>query len=310
MQMKNILVVYYTQTGQAKEALDSVLLPFINNVDYKLHYLLVKSKVPFPFPWKYTEFFEMFPETVQGVACELEPISIDDSIKYDLIVLGYQPWFLSICIPINSFLKSEQTKLIFNNTPVVTLINCRNMWISAQEKMKKMLLSVNANLVGNITFVDRSANLVSLVTVLAFILKGKKENFLGMFPKYGVNPNDLENGKVYGNLLKTHLEKNNLNELQHELIKHNSVNIRSNIMIMEGRGSLLFPHYANFITKKGKAGSKERRTRVRVFGILLPTVILLASPIITIISRLAPIFAKKKLQKQIDYYSQNSLKGM
>lgn len=79
---------------------------------------------------------------------------------------------------------------------------------------------------------------------------------------------------------------------------------------MEGRGSLLFPHYANFITKKGKAGSQERRTRVRVFGILLPTVILLASPIITIISRLAPVFAKKKLQKQIDYYSQNSLKEM
>lgn len=308
--MKNVLIVYFSQTGQAKLAIDSVMLPFENNANYKMHYLLIKPVSPFPYPWKYTEFFDMFPETVQGVACDIEYPSVDTTIKYDLIIVAYQPWFLSVCIPINSFLKSETAKLLFNNVPVVTIINCRNMWISAQEKMKKVLINLNANLVGNITFVDKSANLVSLVTVLAFILKGTKENYLGIFPKYGVNSSDLEFGKTYGNLILSHLEANNLPKLQDELVKNNAINIRSNIMIMEGRGSLLFPHYANFITKKGNAGSKERRTRVRIFGILLPTVILLASPFITIISRLAPIFAKKKLQKQIEYYSQNSLKGM
>lgn len=308
--MKNVLIVYYSQTGQAKLAVDSVMRTFENNANYKTYYSLIKPKVPFPFPWKYTEFFDMFPETVQGVACEIELPAIDLAIKYDLIIVAYQPWFLNICIPINSFLKSESAKLIFNNTPVVTIINCRNMWISAQEKMKGILLSLNSKLVGNITFVDKSSNLVSLITVLAFILKGKKENFLGMFPKYGVNSSDLEVGQIYGNLILSHLETNNLPMLQTELINKNAVNIRSNIMIMEGRGSLLFPHYANFITKKGSAGSKERRLRVRIFGILLPTVILLASPFITIISRLAPIFAKKKLQKKIHYYRQNLLKDM
>jgi hypothetical protein len=308
--MKNVLIVYFSQTGQAKLAIDSVMRTFENNANYKTYYSLIKPKVAFPFPWKYTEFFDMFPETVQGIPCEIELPAIDLSIKYDLIIVAYQPWFLSICIPINSFLKSESAKLIFNNTPVITIINCRNMWISAQEKMKRILLSLNSNLVGNITFVDKSSNLISLITVLAFILKGKKENFLGMFPKYGVNSKDLEVGQIYGNLILSHLETNNLPMLQTELINKNAVNIRSNIMIMEGRGSLLFPHYANFITKKGSAGSKERRLRVRIFGILLPTVILLASPFITIISRLAPVFAKKKLQKKIHYYSQNLLKDM
>ena len=106
------------------------------------------------------------------------------------------------------------------------------MWISAQEKMKRILLSLNSKLVGNITFVDKSSNLVSLITVLAFILKGKKNNFLGMFPKYGVNSSDLEVGKIYGNLILSHLETNNLPMLQTELINKNAVNIRRNIMIM------------------------------------------------------------------------------
>ncbi len=305
--MKNVLVIYYTQTGQAKEAIDSILKPFNNN-GFNVHYLLVKPKKQFPYPWKYTEFFDIFPETVQAKPCELEEIHIDLSINYDLIILAYQPWFLSVCVPINSFLKTEKANLIFKNTPVVTVINCRNMWISAQEKMKGLLKNLNANLIGNITFVDRSSNLTSLVTVLAFILKGTKEKFLGIFPKYGVNTKDIEDAPKFGKLIITHLKNNTLDNLQTELVKNNAVNIRGNIMLMEGRGNLLFPLYANFITKKGNAGSKERKTRVRIFGIVLPLVILIASPIITIISRLAPLIAKNKFQKQIDYYLQNSLK--
>ena len=78
---------------------------------------------------------------------------------------------------------------------------------------------------------------------------------------------------------------------------------------MEGRGRALFPLYANYISKKGTQGSEQRKTRVRIFGIVLPTAILLLSPIITILSRLAPILAKKKFDKEIAYYSQNSLRS-
>jgi hypothetical protein len=74
----------------------------------------------------------MFPEAFKCLTFELAAISIDDSINCDLIILGYQPWFLSICIPINSFLKSEKTKLIFNVAPVVTLFNCRNVLVNAR----------------------------------------------------------------------------------------------------------------------------------------------------------------------------------
>lgn len=132
--MKNILVIYYSQTGQAKQVLDASLKPFAGNPGYTLHYHLVKPKNAFPYPWSYTQFFDAFPETVHGVACELEPLTIDESISYDLAVIAYQPWFLSICVPISSFLQTEQAKRVLGETPVVTIINCRNMWLGAQEK--------------------------------------------------------------------------------------------------------------------------------------------------------------------------------
>lgn len=306
--MKKILVIYFSQTGQAKQALDATLKPFLENSEYQIDYHLIKTKKTFPYPWSYMQFFDAFPETVRGVPCEIEPLQIDTSINYDLVVIAYQPWFLSICVPINSFLQTEQAKFLLANKPVITLINCRNMWLGAQEKMKKQLLNLKANLVGNITFVDKSANLVSLVTVFAYVLGGTKENFMGIFPKYGVTEKDLIKAPEFGVCIKSHLENNKLPQLQVELNKIGALDIRGNLLLMEGRGKALFPLYANYISKKGTQGSEQRQTRVRIFGIVLPTAILFLSPIITVLSRLAPILAKKKFDKEIAYYSQNSLR--
>ncbi len=306
--MKKVLVVYFSQTGQAKLALDAVLKPFSENQNYQLDYLLIQPKKKFPYPWSYTEFFDAFPETVHGIPCELEPINIETNANYDLVIIAYQPWFLSICVPISSFLQTPEAKKLLANKPVITIINCRNMWLGAQEKMKKRLLDLHANLVGNITFVDRSSNLISLVTVLAFVLKGTKEKFMGIFPKYGVTDKDLKHAPVFGKIILDNLETNQLQNIQPQLNQQGALDIRGNLLIMEGRAKFLFPIYANYISKKGTQGSEQRKTRVRIFGIVLPTVILLASPIITIISRLAPILAKKKFDKEIAYFSQNSLR--
>ena len=182
------------------------------------------------------------------------------------------------------------------------------MWLGAQEKMKKQLLQLKANLVGNITFVDKSANLISLVTVLAFVLNGTKENFMGIFPKYGVSEKDLLKGPLFGEIILENLEKNQLKNIQPELNKSGAINIKGNLLLMEGRGKAIFPLYANYISKKGTQGTEERKTRVRIFGIVLPVAILLLSPFITILSRLAPLLAKNKLEKEINYYSQNTLR--
>ncbi len=306
--MKRILVIYYTQTGQLKSALNSTLTP-LEQAGVFIEYLHIKPKKAYPYPWSYIEFFDIFPETVHGSPTELEPFSINTEANYDLVVIAYQPWFLSICVPINSFLQTEEAKKLLKDKSVVTILACRNMWLNGQEKMKLQLKKLQAKLVGNITFVDKATNLVSLVTVLAFVLAGKKEKFMGVFPKYGVSDKDLrELAPQFGNILLKHIKTNDYNTQQEELVAAGAVIVKPNLLLMEGRGRDLFPLYANYISKKGKAGSTERRTRVRIFGIVLPTAILILSPIITIISRLAPILFPEKIKKQVDYYSQNELR--
>ncbi len=306
--MKKVLVVYYTQTGQLNKAVRATLASLENQADIHIHYEQIRPVHAYPYPWSYMEFFDVFPETVHGVACELQPFSIPDE-NYDLIILAYQPWYLSICIPINSFLQTEQAKKLFAGKPVVTILSCRNMWLNSQEKMKIQLRKLRANLVGNIAYVDQSANLISLITVLAYVLGGVKDKFLKIFPKYGVSDEYLRaHAPEFGSAIHNHLMVNEYTGLQKELVALGAVTIKSNLLLLEGRGKALFPLYANYISKKGRAGSNERRNRVRIFGIVLPTAILILSPIITVISRLAPLLFPSKIKKEKAYFSQNSLR--
>jgi hypothetical protein len=89
-------------------------------------------------------------KSVQLIAEEIEPIQTPKG-TFDLIILGYQPWFLSPSIPMNSFLQSKYAELLRNHK-VLTIIGSRNMWLNAQEKMKERLLELDAQLVGNIVF--------------------------------------------------------------------------------------------------------------------------------------------------------------
>jgi hypothetical protein len=131
---------------------------------------------------------------------------------------------------------------------------------------------------------------------------------MGIFPRYGVSDKDLKAAPEIGKLIETALKQNNFDKLQDLIVAKDFVSVRSNLLLMEGRGRALFPLYANYVSKKGTASSAERKGRVRIFGIVLPTAILILSPIITIISRLAPLLAGGKIKKQTQYYQQNSLK--
>lgn len=307
--MKKILVLYYTQTGQLLNALHATLKNLETDSGFDVTYVAIEPRTPFPYPWSYMEFWDAFPETYQGVPCPLKPLPQEAFAPYDLVVIGYQPWFLSVSRPVDSFLQTSDAKKILAGKPVVTLLACRNMWVNAQEKMKRRLKDLGAGLVGNITYVDRSGNLVSLVSVLAYTLGGVKGKFMGVFPKFGVPEEELrQDAWKFGGLIGDSLKSGDFTGLQHKLAASGAVKIKPNLLIMEGRGKKLFPIYAKFITRKGEPGSKARRMRVRIFGIMLPTLILILSPIITITSRLTPLIMPGRIRKAMEYHSGVSLK--
>jgi len=293
---KKILAIYYTQSGQLGQIVDNFTTVFTAS-GIPVEKVIVQPRSAFTFPWTARRFFDAMPESVLGITAPLAPFELKED-SYDLIIFAYQPWYLSPSIPANALLQHPSLKAVVKNTPVVTIIGARNMWLKAQERVKKMLRDDGANLVGNIALVDKNSNLVSGVTILYWMLTGKKDRMWGIFPHPGVAAEDIENVKVFGETTLQHLLSGNWEALQPALVKQKAVEVKSNLMFIEPRATKLFSIWANFIIKR-----KNRKAWLVVFRYYLLIALFIIAPIVLLINTLFfKPFLSKSIEKKKQYY--------
>jgi hypothetical protein len=293
---KKVLFIYFTQSGQLGEIVNNFSASFIAP-GYSTEIVQVYPKVEYNFPWKMDDFFDAMPESVLGKPISLKPFILKES-RYDLVVFAYQPWYLSPSIPATSILLHPEFQKVIKNTPVVTLIGSRNMWICAQEKVKIILKEAGAYLVGNISLFDKHSNLTSLVTILYWMRTGKRDKYLGIFPKPGVSEKDISSAKEYGKRVKQSLEQNDWSTLQADLINMKAVEVVANFMFIETRGARLFKIWANFILKK-----KNRTFWLRVYKYYLLIALFIVAPIVLTINIIIfKPFLGSSIRKKKKYY--------
>ena len=296
-----ILVLYYTQTGQLRQILDSITSGIADKAD--IEYVAIEPVKPFPFPWTALQFFDAMPETVEHIPAPVKPLPADILNKnYDLIIFGYQPWFLNPSQPITAFLQSDYVKL-FKDKPVITVVGSRNMWLHAQEKVKGYLQSVNAHLVGNIVLTDSNPNLVSLLTVIRWSFKGQKQAS-GLLPAAGVQDKDINEAQRFGNTIYKHLRDNNLIDLHRELLAQGAVRLNPGLVILEQRGIKNFRYWSKFIRKKGGPGDTNRAGRVMLFKNLLLVAVFILSPVSSFTALIKQLAKRNTLLKDVDYFKQ------
>ncbi|MDI1356470.1 MAG: hypothetical protein PSX36_16250 [bacterium] len=294
---KKVLVIYYTQSGQLENILQEFCKP-LSDAGHQLEWLRVYPQTPYPFPWKGNSFFTVMPNCVHGVPTPLQPFELK-SASYDLVVFGYQAWFLSPSIPSNSILQDPEIKKILKNTPVITLTGARNMWISAMERIKTSLKNQDAKLVGNIALVDRHANLISFITIFYWMLTAKKDKFLNIFPPPGVSQQDVLNAARFGTIVGPYLKMGNFEGMQDELLKSGAVEIKYNLMFIESKARRIFAVWAAFISKR-----KNKNFWLQVYKYYLLIALFIAAPIILSVDAvLFKPFLTKRIAEQKRYYS-------
>jgi len=245
---KKVLAIYYTQSGQMRDIIDSFTAPLILD-GHSVEKVQVKLVSDYPFPWTGQRFYSVMPDCVREVPAALQPLDLKEK-PYDLVILGYQPWFLWPSIPSNSILNDSSIKSIIKNTPVITISEARNMWLNAYERVRQKLKDAGANLVGNIALVDKHPNAISFFTIFHWMLGGKKDRYLGIFPKPGVSAEDIANTKIYGQTVSKHLEMKDWEGLQNELLKQNAVRVKYPLMLLETTAVPTYTKWVRFIERK------------------------------------------------------------
>ena len=294
---KKILVIYYTQSGQLEDILFHFTAPLTEagNTVEKVRVHVAKD---YPFPWTGKDFFAVMPDCVLSVPTELKLFQLKES-KYDLVIFGYQAWFLSPSIPANSILNHPLLKAVLKDTPVVTITGARNMWISAMERIKKILKHSEAKLVGSISLVDKHHNVISFITIFYWMFKGKKERLLNLFPKPGVADADIAGTSVYGSTVQKYLTNQSWDGLQNELIQQKAIEVKYSLMFIESKASKIFAIWANIIAKK-----KKKTAWLVAFKYYLLIALFIAAPIILTVDFIFfKPFLSGRIKKQKEQYS-------
>jgi hypothetical protein len=297
-----ILAVYFTQTGQLLDVVNSVMSPAKGNEEFSVHYEELKPEPPFPFPWTSDTFFQTMPECVKGIPCKLKPLSLTGKEDFDLIIVAWQPWFLSPSMPVHAFFQDEAGKKLISGKPVITVIGSRNMWVNGQEKIRSYISEAGGRLAGNIVLFDRASNLLSIVSIIRWMFSGKKTRYLGIFPPAGISQEDIKGASRYGQIIFDALKNDEMEKVRTRLVDAGSVEIRPELVMIEKRGIVFFRLWADYILKKGPHGSDSRLARIRLFKYYLLAVIYLASPFASLLFFIAKPFRRKAIEKQITLY--------
>ena len=299
---KHILIVSYSQTGQLTRLAESFVSPLKTQSDIMVEHCQLQPQTAYEFPWRFLPFFNAFPESVH-----LQPAPIKqpelNSEKYDLVIIAYTVWFLSPSQPTTAFLQSEQAKQILKDTPVITLIGCRNMWLQAQEKMKKLLADCGANLIGNVVKVDQSNDWASFITTPLWMLTGKKK--VGNLPSAGIAESEIQDAGRFGEKLLQIFSENR--PLDTSIFRNmNAVKIDEKLMMSEKVGSRSFHIWGKLLIKCGQISPQFRKVMLCVYIAFLIAMILTVVPISAVIKWALKPVLQKKLDEQKRYFTEPS----
>ncbi|WP_140937243.1 dialkylrecorsinol condensing enzyme DarA [Sphingobacterium lumbrici] len=298
--MKNVLVIYFSQSGQLQEIAQSICGPMLADPEINVDFYEIKMVHSFPFPWTGSAFFDTFPETFQQIPEEIHPPSpIILEKEYDLVLFHYQVWYLSPSIPINSFLKSRYATPLLKGRPIITVSGTRNMWAKAQDKVKKLIISNGGMLVGNIALTDRHPNLISVITIVDWLFSGVKKNAFGIFPMPGVSEEEIKNSAKFGGIIIPYLKNGNFEQLQHELVENGAVKFRFFLVSMDQKGNRMFDIWSKLILRN----PKRRKTLVTMFKYYVILALYVLSPIVFVVELiLYPLLYFIKIRKDRAHY--------
>lgn len=276
--MKRVLLVHFSQTGQLARVARALTAPLAQARDIELVEEVLRPRPAYPFPWPFWRFLDAMPESVLLEPPALEPLAVQPDEQFDLVVLAYQVWYLAPAGPITAFLKSDAGRRLLRGRPVVTVIACRNMWLTAHETVKRLIAEAGGELRDNVVFTDRGSTLTSFITTPRWLLTGRRNAFWGL-PAAGVSEADIAGAARFGDALLADLRTNSTTALD-------AAPVDRRLVFSERAGSRAFRVWSRLIRLGGRPGSAARLPLLALFCVYLVTMILVVVPPSLLVQRL------------------------
>lgn len=304
---KRVLVVLYSQSGQLASIVHHMMTP-LQEAGIAVHIELLHPEPNYRYPWNFFHFFDTFPESAHMVPPKLAALSLQGNEDFDLIILPYQVWFLTPSLPMLAFLKHPIAARLLAGKPVITVIGCRNMWLMAQEKMKKLLSNLGAHLTDNVALIDKGPFYATFITTPLWLLTGRKGKWFGL-PNAGISDDDIRNTRRFGLALRDALA-NNAEQTGLPLLQGlRAAEADPRTLFSEKAATRSFYLWGKLFRAIGEPGAPMRLALAGVYFVFLAVLLISVVPISMAVQALLRPFMRTKLNTLKNYFEQPSGSG-
>jgi len=278
--MNRILIVYYSQSGEAARVAETLAGTF-EAAGMTMTLEAVHPVSPYPYPWKSPRlFFDAMPECILGPPPPVRPVGVDPTQLFDLVVIVYPVWFLSPAPPIQGFFETPAATVL-RDVDVMTISVSRAMWHSASERMKHLLMKAGARHRYSTAVTHQGSPLLTLISTPRALLSGKRNRLMGVFPPVGIAETELERLRGLGAEVAAQLKAGRpagasaTNAMP-------APAIRRWLVVPELLAWYCFRAWARFIVWLGAIDRRLRAIGVYGFAIFLVGLILIGLPVVVL----------------------------
>lgn len=196
---KRVLVVYYSNGGTVETTLRLVANPIAARPDVIVTWLQLTPMPAYGFPWTPWRLFDTAPETISDQRVELASTALRG--PFDLVLLGWQVWWLRPSAPVSAFLDASGAALLEGAR--VVLVGCaRQMWRAAQARLLARVRAVGGRSVESIMVRYEGAG-ATLITTPMMLLTGRR-SWPAPLPQAVLRPAEVAAAARCGERLAAH----------------------------------------------------------------------------------------------------------
>ena len=183
-----VLFVYYTLSQQARRVAKAMTATFRTEgcevTEAVIEFTDKRYVKQFNhFPWKHAVFgvVRMLPAQLRRATGEIQIPEAATSGDYDLVVVGSPTWWLTMSMPMRSFLESPEADTLLAGTKFAGYVVCRRYWGNNIKTVKRLGTKRGGVYLDGLHFAYAGGQVRSLLSLISYMGTGEyRERFLGI----------------------------------------------------------------------------------------------------------------------------------
>jgi hypothetical protein len=195
-----VLLVYYTFTRQTLKVVEAMAGVFaergceVDQAAIEFTDRRYRDRFSrFPFRHAFVAVLGMLPAQLRRATGEIRIPDEASGGDYDLVCIGSPTWWLTTCMPIRSYLKSDAAAGVLERTRFSGFVVCRRYWRNNLKTVKKLGTKQGGEYVGGIHFAYLGGQVRSLLSLISYLGSGEyRDRYLGLrIPPTNLQPEQL-----------------------------------------------------------------------------------------------------------------------